>query len=273
MINVVDRVPTYPNRIKITHENGATEFVTWERADEPTVSGTPINKALFDSIVQDIGLTANKTVYVSTAGSDDLGDGSAANPYATIQRAVNAIPRNLNGFNATIMITAGTYNEDVLIARTFGGNVVLSGSNGANVDIRSLRASYGSSVMVQNIVLGVTGGYNNNAIAVTSAELICTSRVVVSGTVENGVYINFNGYVYMLELAVSSTTYAAINATNRSSLYAGTVSGTAGAGTFFRSVNGSLIAYNTNTGTAPVVFAATAGGRIYSNAQTNIPNY
>lgn len=38
-----DRVPTYPNRYKITKSNGSTELVTLERADEPTVVGTPIN--------------------------------------------------------------------------------------------------------------------------------------------------------------------------------------------------------------------------------------
>ncbi len=40
-----DRVPTQPNRVKITHTDGTTEYVTWERADEPTQEGTPINKA------------------------------------------------------------------------------------------------------------------------------------------------------------------------------------------------------------------------------------
>lgn len=37
-----DRVPTQPNRVKITHSDGSTEYVTWERADEPTQVGTPI---------------------------------------------------------------------------------------------------------------------------------------------------------------------------------------------------------------------------------------
>lgn len=275
MIKVVDRVPTYPNRIKITRVDGSTEYVTWERADEPTVEGTPINKELFDSIEKDLGagLSANKTIYVSGAGSDALGDGSSANPYATVQKAVNSLPNNLNGFNATIHIAAGTYNEDVLIARTFGGNIVLSGESSANVNIRSLRVSYGSSVMIQNIVLSVTGGFNNNAIAVTTAELICTSKILVNGGVENGVYVNFNGYVYMLELNVNNTTYAAINVTNRSSVYVGTVSGAAGEGMFFRSANGSALAFSAATVESPTVYAATAGGRIRSGAQTMIPNY
>lgn len=51
MIEVKDRIPTKPNRILITPENGDAPFyATWERADEPIEDGTPVNKLLFDSI-------------------------------------------------------------------------------------------------------------------------------------------------------------------------------------------------------------------------------
>ena len=50
MIEVKDRIPTKPNRIRIVPENGAPFYATWERADEPIEEGTPVNKYLFDSI-------------------------------------------------------------------------------------------------------------------------------------------------------------------------------------------------------------------------------
>lgn len=51
MIEVKDRIPTKPNRILITPENGNAPFyATWQRADEPIEEGTPVNKVLFDSI-------------------------------------------------------------------------------------------------------------------------------------------------------------------------------------------------------------------------------
>ena len=273
MINVVDRVPTYPNRIKLKPVSGQENVYDWERADEPTVAGTPINKALFDSILDGIALNKGMTVYVSPAGTDELGNGTAANSYRTINKAINSIPKNLNGFDVTINIAAGTYDEDVLIARTFGGNVVLSGTVDSSVSVRSLRVSYGSAVRVQNIALTVTGGFNGNAIAVTSASLICTSKLAVNGNVENGMYINFDGFVYTVDIAIDNTTYAAINATNRSSMYAGNVSGAATSGMFARSANGSLLAYNVMEATAQALLSTTAGGRILSGAQTSIPNY
>ena len=80
MINVVDRVSTYPGRVKLTRADGTVEYVTWERADEPTVAGTPINKALFDSIKADIGLTSTVTLYVSSR---------AAIPWAMVHRLIH----------------------------------------------------------------------------------------------------------------------------------------------------------------------------------------
>ena len=50
MIEVKDRIPTKPNRIRIVPENGAPFYAAWERADEPIEEGTPVNKYLFDSI-------------------------------------------------------------------------------------------------------------------------------------------------------------------------------------------------------------------------------
>lgn len=49
-IDFKDRVPTYPGRIKLTRVAGTT--YTMERADEPVVEGTPIDKALYDSITK-----------------------------------------------------------------------------------------------------------------------------------------------------------------------------------------------------------------------------
>lgn len=54
MNEVVDRVPSQPGRYKMTMPDGSTQYVTLERADEPTVVGTPLNKALFDSIQDDL---------------------------------------------------------------------------------------------------------------------------------------------------------------------------------------------------------------------------
>lgn len=51
MIEVKDRIPSKPNRIRIIPEGGSAPFfAVWERADQPIQEGTPVNKYLFDSI-------------------------------------------------------------------------------------------------------------------------------------------------------------------------------------------------------------------------------
>ena len=53
----VDRQSTYPNRYKITRVDGSTEYVILERADEPTVAGTPLNATVFNEIIDELSAT------------------------------------------------------------------------------------------------------------------------------------------------------------------------------------------------------------------------
>ena len=47
-----DRESTYPNRYMVTKENGTSEFVILERADEPVVVGTPLNAETFNTLTE-----------------------------------------------------------------------------------------------------------------------------------------------------------------------------------------------------------------------------
>lgn len=51
-IDFKDRVPTHAGRIKLTPVANSPDLFTMERADEPTETGSPIDKALFNSITQ-----------------------------------------------------------------------------------------------------------------------------------------------------------------------------------------------------------------------------
>jgi hypothetical protein len=61
-------------------------------------------------------LTANRTYYVVTTGSDSTGDGSVGSPWATLQHAADFICTNLdfNGFNILVQLADGTYDGFVL---------------------------------------------------------------------------------------------------------------------------------------------------------------
>ena len=61
---MVDRKPTYKNRVLVTKEaDGTQEYVTWEHADSPITEGTPLNKQtlLSDEAAAALGLSADAT--------------------------------------------------------------------------------------------------------------------------------------------------------------------------------------------------------------------
>lgn len=68
----VDRKPTRPNRYKVTTENGEAYYVTLERADEPTVEGTPLNAETLNSFMP-IPLRASVGQYLRVSQVDANG--------------------------------------------------------------------------------------------------------------------------------------------------------------------------------------------------------
>lgn len=97
--SVVQTIQTVREEIfrRIGYNDGQTfVFTQWEQMATPS-------------------LNANLTLYVSPSGSDTAGDGSEGSPYATIQHAIDTIPKNLGGYSVIVNLAPGTYNEDVTI--------------------------------------------------------------------------------------------------------------------------------------------------------------
>ena len=87
---MVDRKPTYKNRVLVTKEaDGTQEYVTWEHADSPITEGTPLNKQnlMSDEAAAALGLSAD----------------------ATPSKAFEAIGASLSGLN----VDAGKLQTDV----------------------------------------------------------------------------------------------------------------------------------------------------------------
>lgn len=63
MIEVKDRVPTRPGQYIMTDAQGNESVIKLTRDDAPTEPGTPVNKALFDSIKEDISKAGGTKIY------------------------------------------------------------------------------------------------------------------------------------------------------------------------------------------------------------------
>lgn len=146
---MIDRVPTLPGRTKMTKADGSTEYVTIERADEPTQAGTPLNKAtLFDSNAEARYAAAtpseafNKAVQILTATVPASGwSSSMTNGWYTNRVNVANMKAVYNPL-LDLVITNATLAEDeraafglIMEAETFDGYVIFRALDVPDMDI------------------------------------------------------------------------------------------------------------------------------------------
>ena len=266
-IKWVDRVPTHANRFKITPESGESYYATVERADEPTVVGTPVNAANLNAMQEGGGLTASRYVYVASTGSDLTGTGSQAEPYASINKALSTIPKNLNGYEATVYVTEGSYPEKVLVRGFTSGVLRITGDAGAGVTISGLDVILSQFVEISNISLNIDGSYIN----AVAGNLRVFSTVTASGA-QYGIHAAyFSNLIFSNTVTVNNSTNYTVVSTNNSNVYVHRLEGT-GNNVTFRALLGSILAYGSNISTATYSEISTeTGGRVFSGAQTNAP--
>lgn len=272
-IKFVDRVPTHPNRIKFTGEDGTVKYGVWERADSPTVVGTPINAANLNAMQQSAGLSSNMAVFVSTTGSDNTGNGTNGMPYATIAKALNSLPKNLNGFAATVYIAGGTYDEEIQVWGFHGGSIIITGAEGAVVTARSLSVGQTASLRIENINLTLTYPAEVFAAYIVEATVNMRSgKLTINSTSPGGVFANTGALLYITDLIVSNVQHYCVTASNNASVHIQNAT-LATSGTGLVSSYGGVITYHAVTNNATIKTSTISGGRIYTGAQTSIPNY
>lgn len=146
-----DRVPTQPNRVKITHEDGTTEYVTWERADEPTQEGTALNKATlfsdamgtryglddatpsqgFEQLVQEFDVSVPASGWSA----------ATTNGWYTNKITVSGMKAVYNPVATLIVTSADVVNEEqtafsaIKEIETFDGYIICRSLGGIEVDI------------------------------------------------------------------------------------------------------------------------------------------
>lgn len=109
MIEVIDRIPTYPGRVKMTPVAGQENTYDMVRADMPIEAGTPINKALFDSYVSDMRamrqqIDDNMFQMTQRVRIGDLAEGTVFSLYE-------------NGVMVPFIKVANQYNGPALVVR------------------------------------------------------------------------------------------------------------------------------------------------------------
>lgn len=160
-----------------------------------------------------IGLTGNSSFYVTTAGNDSTGFGTAGSPWLTIQHAISYIANfiDLKGFVATINVADGTYTAPTVLSQPFVGggvtNVIVKGNTGtpSNVLINTTTGSAftalypGSGFLVQDLKITTSGSTSYAGLSATDNSEIQFTNIVfgaISGpqiTANNGGIVRCNG--------------------------------------------------------------------------------
>jgi phage minor structural protein len=132
-------------------------------------------------------------------GSDATGDGTRANPYATIQTAIDNVPRYLD-FDAYIMIYPTKYDENILITGFKGEGQICLVSNAW--DVRYIRDwSNGSSANTANHwveIQAIDQAGTNRALGKTPTTNATTNPTyplsrITDGTVDTNLYASTSG--------------------------------------------------------------------------------
>ena len=194
-------------RTVIFNVNGSIYNVTSDANGVANLSYTPTNAGVYsvitsfagDSTYGDCSNTSYLTVqtndvYLSPTGSDTTGDGTASNPFATIQTGINCV---VNG--GTIYLASGTYIGTGNGGLTFTQNVTIVGANQATTIINAANSNNiftvnsGFTVMISNLTLTnaiATNGsviYNNGN--VTAINCIFTNN---KATTQGGAIYDYN---------------------------------------------------------------------------------
>jgi photosystem II stability/assembly factor-like uncharacterized protein len=143
MAIVNDRIPTQPNRKKITNEStGAVEYATVEYADNPTVVGTPINKALFDQVqfwdIQEEEIPKYQDFYMAYIPTDDYLECLFGTSQGTLLGIYgNIVWRSVDGGASWTQITlpSGISSSNTWTRYSFAehGGIIVGGSSNGEV--------------------------------------------------------------------------------------------------------------------------------------------
>ncbi|MFH5187683.1 hypothetical protein ACHHV8_36695 [Paenibacillus sp. TAB 01] len=139
--------------------------------------------------------TADKTYYVSPAGSDSNNGTSAATPFKTVGKAVSMIPQVCNHLY-TINVAAGTYAEDVLITGIVGSGTIRIAGVPANPDTLVINSIAIKNTMIIASVAGFMASSTTQAgfLAVRSKHVIFDScRITASASIAGVVFDGTSG--------------------------------------------------------------------------------
>ena len=161
----VDRVPTKLGRVKITPEKGGTPYyASVERADEPSVTGSPLSAANLNAAQETLAYSTTdgahtiKRVYVATNGKDSNNGNSTSTPMASVRAAIRKYAKWHKYMD--IYLLDGTYTEDIGTISTDNCSLSIRSESQdmdkVTINMTTMLESHMNQLRLYNITLNMT---------------------------------------------------------------------------------------------------------------------
>lgn len=200
----------------------------------------------------------------------DVGPGKT---YTTIQDAINAIPRNLGGWQVTIAVASGTYTEDVTITNFYSGAIriipvdnsspptisgkVTVGNCSSLITLEELTikpadnygvvVDYSQNVILQNVsIVGSSKSAGNGVTVAMQSRCLLVNCTISSFNI--GVFSTYGGFITVYSNTIQNVAVGVYASCGQVHVSAGAIS-------------------------ADTQYATDHGGRIFAGSQTAVPNY
>ena len=254
----------YPEITQEDLENGGNVYQLPFARFTKTINGI----GSFISELETIGYAKeDTTIYVSTSGSDESGDGSESYPFKTIQHAIDIISKDLANKEITINVASGTYSENVEVAGFYGGTLRFEIGE---VNVKSF-VVYETDVIINGTSLTLNASGNVYGVRChRGANAIFQCPLTVNGST-NGIFVAYGSRFSCRTVNVNSCTNAVV-CNFASNLYIGTLSGS-------KNNNGVSVAAgiamieSVIASMASTLYVTTTGGRIFTGSQASVPAY
>lgn len=262
---ILTSASAYPAITQEDLENGGSVYQLPFAAFTKTVSGI----GSFVSELEMIGhVNGNTTVYVSPNGNDASGDGSELYPFKTIQRALNSIPKNIDGRTITINVASGTYPEDVEISGFYGAPLRFAIGT---VSVNALSV-FDSCIVIEGTGLTVTAnGKTYGVHCHRGGNLICQAALTVNGST-HGVYVGYGSHFEGRSTVTANSCTYGVTVTFAAMASIATLTGARNNNAI--QASGGIAALGTIVASmASTVYVTSSGGRVYTGAQTSPAAY
>lgn len=222
---------------------------------------------LFDNAASQAAEALTYYVAPSPTGNDANDGLTAETPFATIQRALDAIPKNLNGFEARIVLAHGSYNGFTADGYS-GGTLTFTGAVTADIYIMS-------EILISNCykvqVTGMGSFIVRSTMRITDTfSVILTENCTVSSTLTDAVVVDRSNVIFTLSLsATGASTSTSLVADNNSNVFVESLLiGVSGTG--IEVDRGSKVSYSNVTNRATSATFQRRGGRILTGSTGGI---